>query len=127
MDLNTIQEIRRPASADSVKNWEASYAWLAGGTWLFSEPQLGTSTLIDLGALGWPALTVSPEGLEIAATCKIVELDQFASPAEWRAPALSRMLSGFSSLIQDLECLDRRRQHRDVAACRADDFAHRCA
>ncbi len=88
MDLNTIQEIRRPVSADSVKNWEPSYAWLAGGTWLFSEPQLGTSTLIDLGALGWPALTVSPEGLEIAATCKIVELDQFAAPAEWLATPL---------------------------------------
>ncbi len=90
MDLNTIHEIRRPVSADAVKNWEPGFAWLAGGTWLFSEPQLGTDTLIDLGALGWPALTVSAEGLEIAATCKIVELDQFAAPAEWRAASLFR-------------------------------------
>ena len=90
MDLNTIQEIRHPASADSVRNWEPGFAWLAGGTWLFSEPQLETNTLIDLAALGWPALTVSPEGLEIAATCKIVELDQFSAPAEWRAASLFR-------------------------------------
>lgn len=90
MDLNTIQEIRRPASADSVKNWQPGFAWLAGGTWLFSEPQLGTDTLIDLGAMGWPALTASPEGLEIAATCKIVELDQFSAPAEWSAASLFR-------------------------------------
>ncbi len=90
MDLNTVHEIRRPVSADSVKNWEAGFAWLAGGTWLFSEPQLGTDTLIDLAGLGWPALTVSPEGLEIAATCKIVELDQFVAPAEWRAAPLFR-------------------------------------
>ena len=90
MDLNTIQEIRHPASADSVKKWEPGFAWLAGGTWLFSEPQLETNTLIDLAALGWPALTVSPEGLEIAATCKIVELDQFAAPTEWRAASLFR-------------------------------------
>ncbi len=90
MDLNTIREIRQPVSAGSVKNWEPGFAWLAGGTWLFSEPQLGTNTLIDLGALGWPALTVSPEGLEIAATCKIVELDQFIPPPEWLAAPLFR-------------------------------------
>ena len=32
------------------------YAWLAGGTWLFSEPQVETDTLIDLGSLDWPSL-----------------------------------------------------------------------
>ncbi len=90
MDLNTIHEIRRPASADAVKNWEPGFAWLGGGTWLFSEPQLGTNTLIDLEAMGWPALTVSSESLEIAATCKIVELDQFAAPPDWLAAPLFR-------------------------------------
>lgn len=90
MDLHTIQEVRRPSSADSVKNWEHGFAWLAGGTWLFSEPQVGTNTLIDLGAMEWPALTASAEGLEIAATCKTVELDEFVAPTEWRAAWLLR-------------------------------------
>src|SRR5215471_6278850 len=38
MDLNTIREIKHPASADEITQWQDGYAWLAGGTWLFSEP-----------------------------------------------------------------------------------------
>ena len=74
MDLNTITEIQRPARLEDVKPWQSGYAWLAGGTWLFSEPQVNTHTLIDLETLKWPSLTASPEGLEIAATCKVVDL-----------------------------------------------------
>ena len=82
MDLNTITEVLRPADADAVKKWESGYAWLAGGTWLFSEPQVATHTLIDLESFKWPSLSISPEGLEIAATCKVVELDRFTGPPE---------------------------------------------
>ena len=80
MDLNTITEIVRPNDADAVKNWQNGYAWLAGGTWLFSEPQIATHTLIDIESFNWPSLVASAEGLEIAATCKVVELDQFTPP-----------------------------------------------
>lgn len=92
MDLNTITEIRRPADSDAIEKWEKGYAWLAGGTWLFSEPQIDTHTLIDLESLKWPPLQVSPDGLEIAATCKVVELDHFVeqAPADWVAAALLR-------------------------------------
>ena len=48
MNLNTIVEVKRPASADEIAPWRDGYAWLAGGTWLFSEPQIATDTLIDL-------------------------------------------------------------------------------
>jgi CO/xanthine dehydrogenase FAD-binding subunit len=71
MDLNTITEVRRPASADAVTKWENGFAWLAGGTWLFSEPQINTHTLIDLETLKWPSLQASKDGLEIAATCRL--------------------------------------------------------
>src|SRR5258708_39216663 len=87
MDLNTITDVLRPADADAVKKWESGYAWLAGGTWLFSEPQVKTHTLIDLESFKWPSLTTSPEGLEIAATCKGVELGRFKAPPEWKAAA----------------------------------------
>jgi CO/xanthine dehydrogenase FAD-binding subunit len=88
VNLNTIVEVKRPTSADQVSEWRDGYAWLAGGTWLFSEPQVATDTLIDLEGMGWRALTLSRDGLEIAATCRIVELHDFKGPADWRAAPL---------------------------------------
>jgi CO/xanthine dehydrogenase FAD-binding subunit len=90
MNLNTITEVKRPTSADQITQWRDGYAWLAGGTWLFSEPQIHTDTLIDLDQLSWTALQSSSAGLEIAATCRIAELYRFAAPAEWRGAALLR-------------------------------------
>jgi CO/xanthine dehydrogenase FAD-binding subunit len=92
MDLHTINRVRHPARAEEIASWEAGFAWLAGGTWLFSEPQVDVHTLIDLEALRWPSLVATEEGLEIAATCRVVELDQFVvgAPAEWTAAPLFR-------------------------------------
>lgn len=47
---------------------------LAGGTWLFSTPQDHLRGLVDLTGLGWPALTVTGQGLSVAATCTLAEL-----------------------------------------------------
>src|ERR1700728_1538147 len=88
MDLNTIKEINRPRLRSDLPNWSDGDAWLAGGTWLFSEPQLKTSRLIDIADLGWPALEPSERGLRVAATCKIAELDAMAFPAHWIAAPL---------------------------------------
>ena len=88
MNLSTITEIKRPSSADEIAHWKPGYAWLAGGTWLFSEPQWATDTLIDLDSLNWPALKASAEGLEVAATCRIAELQAFKGPADWIAVPL---------------------------------------
>ena len=88
MNLNTVAEIKRPRSADEIRHWEDGYAWLAGGTWLFSEPQIQTDTLIDLETLGWRAIAVGPRGIEFAATCKIAELYAFQPPPEWKAGPL---------------------------------------
>src|SRR5262249_3957781 len=85
MDLNTIAEIAR--ASDGAVNWPEGAAWLAGGTWLFSEPQPHLRRLIDLEAFGWEPLTISEQGLEIASTCKIVRLDALAAPADWQAAA----------------------------------------
>jgi CO/xanthine dehydrogenase FAD-binding subunit len=90
MNLNTIVEVKRPTSAAQVTEWRDGYAWLAGGTWLFSEPQVATDTLIDLDRLGWPPLTATPAGLEIAATCRIADLHAFNGPADRRAVPLFR-------------------------------------
>ena len=90
MNLNTITEVKSPASADQITHWRDGYAWLAGGTWLFSEPQVATDTLIDLEQLNWPALETSADGLDIAATCRIADLYRFTGPSQWRAVPLFR-------------------------------------
>ena len=48
MDLNTIKEVAHPRTRDQLPVWTAGDAWLAGGTWLFSEPQAHLTRLIDL-------------------------------------------------------------------------------
>jgi len=83
VDLPGISEVADAPSAA----WREGDAWLAGGTFLFSEPQPGLSRLLDLRAFGWPALRAGPAGLEIAATCTLAEL--FRLPArQWRAGPL---------------------------------------
>jgi CO/xanthine dehydrogenase FAD-binding subunit len=90
MNLNTVTALRQPVSAAEIAEWRDGLAWLAGGTWLFSEPQPATDTLIDLGYVGWPALATSPAALEIGATCRIAELHRFEPPRDWIAAPLIR-------------------------------------
>jgi CO/xanthine dehydrogenase FAD-binding subunit len=88
MDLNTVTKVARPQTRDELPVWTAGDAWLAGGTWLFSEPQAHLARLIDLTDLKWPALTIDARGLSIAATCSIAQLDALACPPEWLAAPL---------------------------------------
>jgi CO/xanthine dehydrogenase FAD-binding subunit len=92
MDLHTVNRVRRPASSDEIASWEPGLAWLAGGTWLFSEPQVDVHTLIDLESLNWPGLQATADGLEIGATCRVIELDQYTdkAPPDWTAAPLFR-------------------------------------
>ncbi|HEY3031223.1 MAG TPA: FAD binding domain-containing protein [Bradyrhizobium sp.] len=88
MDLNTITEVAHPRTRAQLPVWTAGDAWLAGGTWLFSEPQAHLTRLIDLTDLKWPALTIGENELTIAATCTVAQLDTFACPPEWLAAPL---------------------------------------
>ncbi len=88
MDLNTITAIVRPRRRAELPVWQAGDAWLAGGTWLFSEPQPSLTRLIDIVDFGWPALQITEQGLQIAATCKIAELDGTTFPSNWTATSL---------------------------------------
>ena len=88
MDLNTINEVARPQRREQLPDWREGDAWLGGGTWLFSEPQVHLRRLIDLAALGWQPLRVGGDGLEIAATCTIAQLNAFAGPPDWIAVPL---------------------------------------
>ena len=83
MDLHSIQTVIRPTTRDGLPAPTPGAALVAGGTWVFSEPQPGTHTLIDLTTLAWPALEPTPDGLRVAATCTIAALEAYEAP--WRA------------------------------------------
>jgi CO/xanthine dehydrogenase FAD-binding subunit len=96
MDLNTIRTVAHPTAREQLPVWTAGDAWLAGGTWLFSEPQTHLSRLIDLTDLKWPALTIGETGLSIAATCTVAQLDALACPPEWiAAPLINQCCRAF--------------------------------
>jgi len=88
MDLDTIREVVVPrdraelAAAGSAPG----AAILAGGTFLYSEPQERLVRLVDITELGWPALALHECGLEIAATCTLAE---FAGATPGRELGLS--------------------------------------
>lgn len=76
MDMNTIEAVVRTTDP---ADWRDGDAWLAGGTVLFSygsyafgpEP---LKRLLDLGSAGWTPVTVTDNGIELAATCTVAEL-----------------------------------------------------
>jgi CO/xanthine dehydrogenase FAD-binding subunit len=88
MDLNTVDEIATPRARREMPAPRTGDAYLAGGTWLFSEPQPGLTRLVDLTGLGWQALLAETDGLTIGATCTIAALAGFEAPAAWRAAPL---------------------------------------
>jgi len=100
MDQGTVKEFVRPTGDDPTTVWQPGDAWLAGGTFLFSTPLPDMRRLIDLTALGWPNLVVGPQSLQIAATCRVVDLYNFTPPPDWLAGPLLReavdsFLAGF--------------------------------
>ena len=90
MDLHTIEAVLRPDTRDELPRHETGDAFLAGGTWLFSEPQRDLRRLIDLRALGWPSLAEDGTHLRIGATCTLAELESHAAAAPWAAASLVR-------------------------------------
>ncbi len=86
MDLHAVEAVLVPRELSDLPPPSPGAAWLAGGTWLFSEPQPGLRRLVDITALGWPALETTGAGLRIAATCTIAELE--AAGADWQAAPL---------------------------------------
>src|SRR6202044_3856607 len=88
MDLNAITPVARPRSRDDIGAFADGDAWLAGGTWLFSEPQPRLRRLIDLSTLDWAPLRVTDAGLFVAATCTVAMLNAFEAPVSWTAAGL---------------------------------------
>ena len=93
MDLATVTEV---GPATGPAQFRPGDAYLAGGTYLFSEPQPGLRRLLDLTALGWPPLAEDAAGLSVAATCTITELAEWGRTSAHRAaPLVGRCCDAF--------------------------------
>ncbi|MCV7133054.1 FAD binding domain-containing protein [Mycobacterium hodleri] len=79
MDLTTVETVSTPRQRDELWPIGASDAVLAGGTWLFSEPQLRTRRLVDLTQLGWAPVLVDANGIELAATCTVAQVSALSA------------------------------------------------
>jgi CO/xanthine dehydrogenase FAD-binding subunit len=89
VNLNTITEVRRvTGNGDEDIDWREGDGWLAGGTWLFSEPQPHLRRLLDLHGFGWEPIVVGEQGLQISPTCTIARLDALEAPPDWVAAPL---------------------------------------
>lgn len=88
MDITTVVDVVRQPPDRPGELWRDGDAWVAGGTWLFSDVQPDVRRLIDLAPLGWNELLPGPTGLEIGAMCTIRDLYAFRVPVEWPAAAL---------------------------------------
>lgn len=79
MDLNTVETTSTPTCRDELWPLGPGDAILAGGTWLFSEPQPHIRRLIDITRLGWAPVTVGDDGVELAATCTVAEVSRLST------------------------------------------------
>lgn len=86
MDLNTIEAVVTPSRRDEVWPLGQGDAVVAGGTWLFSEPQPHLRRLIDLTSLGWPPITLGDKEIELAATCTLTEVSALSTELPERRP-----------------------------------------
>lgn len=87
MDLNTVTSYRWARSRSDLV-LAPGERFIAGGTWLFSEPQVDTTGLVDLSTMGWPSLEYRRDGLRIGATCTIAELSKIPDRTGWNAHPL---------------------------------------
>lgn len=112
MDLHNIEDYLRPTDINKVTDWGEGWSWLAGGTWLFSEPQPDIKTLVDIQSLGWDEIDLlDPPNppykgglnnfhqgklLAIGATCPLIKLLQHPWLPEYTA------VEGFKQAINAL-------------------------
>ncbi len=106
MDLHTVTSVVAPREFCELPSWTSGDAWLAGGTWLFSEPQPHLRRLIDLSSLGWTPATITDDGLSLTGTCTIAQLERLELPQAWIAAPLidpAQVLSPDPPLVHDPE------------------------
>ncbi|MFW6329633.1 MAG: FAD binding domain-containing protein [Alkalispirochaetaceae bacterium] len=79
MDLVDVLEVISPRSEEEIPSWSPGDAYVAGGTWLFSEPQPGVRRLIDLSKLANPGISVRGEEVVIPSLLTYQQLQESPS------------------------------------------------
>ncbi|MGY4103854.1 FAD binding domain-containing protein [Nocardia sp. R16R-3T] len=105
MDLDTIRDVVVARERADLAFVGGACGVLAGGTFLFSEPQDGLDRLVDITGFGWPALTVTDDGLEIAATCTLAEFAGAAPGRELGVAVLRAQWPGTALFAQACRAL----------------------
>ncbi len=103
MELFGVSTYLCPRSLTELPRNLAKPAWLAGGTWLFSEPQPRIETLVDLTELGWSELEVSAEGMTLGATCTLARLATLSHPGY---PALGIFAQAIQALAASFKVVN---------------------
>lgn len=74
MDLVEVEQVRVARSRSDLVLAPGETV-IGGGTWVYSEPQPGTTGIVDLAGLGWEPLDARPDGgVDVAATCTLAQL-----------------------------------------------------
>ncbi|MDN4490334.1 FAD binding domain-containing protein [Demequina sp. SYSU T00068] len=99
MDLTTVSAYRR-ATSDADLTLAPGERYLAGGTWMFSEPNRDVTGLVDVTTLPGPHLTADRAGLTLGPGCTIARLLALEPQPGWTAQPLFRdaanaLLAGF--------------------------------
>ncbi len=121
MDLNTVEAGHIPTRATRCGRSGPADAVLAGGTWLFSEPQPTVTRLVDITGLGWPPVTLDPGrdrtrgDLHARRSRRAVNAH---CPRVGGRPAVPAMRTRTARLVQDLA-------HRDLGGNICLSFAGR--
>ncbi|MBW4561482.1 MAG: FAD binding domain-containing protein [Mojavia pulchra JT2-VF2] len=104
MDLPNVEGYLSPDDVQSITNWGNGWAWLAGGTWLFSEPQPYLKVLVDTQHLGWSEIEIQKNYLIIGATCPLIKLLEYSWSSEWIA--VEGLKSAVSALAASLKVIN---------------------
>jgi CO/xanthine dehydrogenase FAD-binding subunit len=92
VDLNTVTAIRPARTRADLSALDEHTAVLAGGSWLFGEPQDHLTGLVDITMLGWPPVTERTDGgLSLAATCTLTEVAALSERLTCPAAPLFRL------------------------------------
>jgi CO/xanthine dehydrogenase FAD-binding subunit len=98
MDLVDVERVRVARTRDDLILGPDERV-LAGGTWLYSEPQPGVTALVDLTGMGWTPLEPLPDGgLRVAASCTLEQLaraDRSGLGHPLFAPAVEALLGSW--------------------------------
>lgn len=98
MDLTAVTSYRSARTSADL-TLAPGEAFLAGGTWLFSEPNEDITGLVDLTGLGWDSITVADAGVTVGALATIESLVAWGNSNQTQWPAAAMFAQAADALL----------------------------